>query len=85
MYGAAAIWASFTAIPHQAVRCRLASERLKTRKTSESATHALISLMPSPSGAGRLLTIAGNGSPDTLAAAEWLTQPWRAREIIDRL
>jgi hypothetical protein len=54
-------------------------------KPSEGETHALISLMPGPSGTGHLLTIAGNGSPDTLAAAEWLTQPWRAKELIGRL
>ena len=29
--------------------------------------------------------IAGNASPDTLAAAEWLTQTWRARELVDHL
>jgi hypothetical protein len=54
-------------------------------KPSEGETHALISLMPGPSGAGHLLTIAGNGSPDTLAAAEWLTQPWRAKELVNRM
>ena len=54
-------------------------------KPSEGETHALISLMPGPSGAGQLLTIAGNGSPDTLAAAEWLTQPWRAKELVSRM
>ena len=54
-------------------------------KSSEGETHALISLMPGPSGAGQLLVIAGNASPDTLAAAEWMTQPWRARELANRL
>ena len=54
-------------------------------KPSEGETHALISLMRGPSGAGHLLTIAGNGSPDTLAAAEWLTQPWRAKELMGHL
>ena len=54
-------------------------------KPSEGETHALISLMPGPSGTGQLLTIAGNGSPDTLAAAEWLTQPWRAKELVNHL
>jgi hypothetical protein len=29
--------------------------------------------------------IAGNASPDTFAAAEWLTQPWRARELVSHL
>jgi hypothetical protein len=41
--------------------------------------------MPGPSGAGQLLTIAGNASPDTLGAAEWLTQPWRAKELVNHL
>ncbi len=54
-------------------------------KPSEGETHALISLMAGPSGAGQLLTIAGNASPDTLAAAEWLTQPWRAKELVGRI
>jgi hypothetical protein len=54
-------------------------------KPSEGETHALISLMPGPSGAGQLLTIAGNASPDTLGAAEWLTQPWRAKELVNHL
>ncbi len=54
-------------------------------KPSEGETHALITLMPGPSGAGELLMLAGNGSPDTLAAAEWLTQSWRAAELVNRL
>ena len=29
--------------------------------------------------------IAGNASSDTFAAAEWLTEPWRAKELIHRL
>jgi hypothetical protein len=29
--------------------------------------------------------IAGNASADTFAAAEWLTQSWRARELAGRL
>lgn len=54
-------------------------------KTSEGETHALISRTLGPSGAGEMLTIAGNASPDTLAAAEWLTQPRRAKELVDHL
>jgi hypothetical protein len=34
---------------------------------------------------GEFLVIAGNASSDTFAAAEWLTQPWRARELVGRL
>jgi len=29
--------------------------------------------------------IAGNASPDTFAAADWLTDPGRARELVRRL
>jgi hypothetical protein len=54
-------------------------------KTSEGETHALISRTPGLSGVGELLVIAGNASPDTFAAAEWLTQPLRARELLRRL
>ena len=54
-------------------------------KTSEGETHALISRTPGVSGTGEMLTIAGNASPDTLAAAEWLTQPWRAKELVQHL
>lgn len=56
-----------------------------TGVTSEGVTHALISRTPGPSGLGELLVIAGNASSDTLAAAEWLTQPVRARELVERL
>ncbi|MBI3645302.1 MAG: hypothetical protein HY233_05000 [Acidobacteriales bacterium] len=48
-------------------------------------THALISRTPGLSGQGQLLMLAGNGSPDTMAAAQWLTQPWRAKELAGRI
>jgi hypothetical protein len=54
-------------------------------KISEGETHALISRIPGTSGVGEFLIIAGNASPDTLAAAEWLTQPWRAKELVAKL
>jgi hypothetical protein len=54
-------------------------------KTNEGETHALITRSRGPSGVGELLMIAGNASPDTFAAAEWLTQPWRARELAQYL
>ena len=54
-------------------------------KISEGVTHALISRIPGTSGVGEFLIIAGNASPDTLAAAEWLTQPWHAKELVGRL
>jgi hypothetical protein len=60
-------------------------DRIVPGKPSEGETHALITLMPGPSGAGHLMMIAGNASPDTLAAAEWLTEPRRARELVNRL
>jgi hypothetical protein len=52
---------------------------------SEGETHALISRTRGPSGTGEFLVIAGNASSDTFAAAEWLTQPWRAKELVNRL
>ncbi len=54
-------------------------------KVSEGETHALISRTAGLSGVGELLMMAGNASPDTLAAAEWLTQPGRAKELVGRL
>jgi hypothetical protein len=60
-------------------------DHLVPEKPSEGETHALISRTPGLSGVGELLVIAGNASPDTLAAAEWLTQPLRARELVRRL
>jgi hypothetical protein len=60
-------------------------DRFQTGRTSEGETHALITRTASPSGAGELLIIAGNASADTLAAAEWLTQPWHARTLVEKL
>jgi hypothetical protein len=60
-------------------------DRLVPERPSEGETHALISRTPGLSGVGELLVIAGNASPDTLAAAEWLTEPARARELVRRL
>ena len=60
-------------------------DRLVPGKTSEGETHALITRTAGPSGSGEFLIIAGNASPDTFAAAEWLTQPRRARELVNRL
>lgn len=53
--------------------------------TAEGVTHALITRSRAPSGNGELLVLAGNASADTLAAAEWLTEPWHARELVARL
>ena len=60
-------------------------DRIAPGKLSEGETHAVISRLPGLAGVGEFLIIAGNASPDTLAAAEWLTQPNRARELIGRL
>jgi hypothetical protein len=60
-------------------------DRIEAGKISEGETHALISRIPGLSGVGEFLILAGNASPDTLAAAEWLTQPWRAKELVTRL
>jgi hypothetical protein len=60
-------------------------DKMVLGRTAEGETHALITRTPGPSGAGELLMIAGNASADTLAAAEWLTQPWHARELVGKL
>src|ERR1700740_3226311 len=51
----------------------------------DGVTHAVISLTPGLSQRGELLTLGGNSSADTFAAAEWLTQPANARELVSRL
>jgi hypothetical protein len=51
----------------------------------EGVTHALITRSRAPSGNGELLVLAGNASAGTLAAAEWLTEPWHAKELVDQL
>jgi hypothetical protein len=60
-------------------------DRMLAGHSAEGETHALITRTSGPSGAGDLLVIAGNASADTLAAAEWLTQPWHARELVSKL
>jgi hypothetical protein len=54
-------------------------------RPSEGETHAVISRIPGLSGVGDIMILGGNASPDTLAAAEWLTQPWRAAELVQHL
>jgi len=61
------------------------ADHILAGKFSEGETHALISRTPGISGEGEFLMIAGNASPDTLAAAEWLVQPVRAKELVTRL
>jgi hypothetical protein len=60
-------------------------DHMSTGKTSEGETHALITRTSGPSGTGEFLMIAGNASADTFAAAEWMTQPRRARELVEHL
>ncbi|MBZ5583792.1 MAG: hypothetical protein LAQ30_16595 [Acidobacteriia bacterium] len=60
-------------------------DNLTAGKSSDGETHALISRTSGLSGLGDLLMVAGNASADTLAAAEWLTQPQRAQELVARL
>lgn len=60
-------------------------DQFQAGKQNDGETHALISRMPGPSGVGEFLVIAGNASADTFAAAQWLTQPWRASELVKRL
>lgn len=54
-------------------------------RISEGETHALISRLPGLQGQGVVLRIEGNANPDTMAAAEWLTEPARAKELTARL
>jgi hypothetical protein len=53
--------------------------------TPEGITHALITRSRAPSGNGELLVLAANASAGTLAAAEWLTEPWHAKDLVERL
>jgi hypothetical protein len=69
----------------QAGEPQFLQDRIVAGKISEGETHALISRMPGLSGVGEFMIIAGNASPDTLAAAEWLTQPWRAKALVSKL
>jgi hypothetical protein len=61
------------------------TDRFDSSRANEGETHALITRAAGPSGAGELLIVAGNGSADTMAAADWLTQPWHARELVERM
>ena len=47
----------------------------------DGITHALIGRTPGLSGHGEMVTLAGNGTPDTLAAAQWVTFPGFAAEL----
>lgn len=60
-------------------------DHLAPGRTQEGETHALISRTPGLTGVGDLLVIGGNASSDTFAAAEWLTQPARAKLLVARL
>ncbi len=60
-------------------------DRVVPERPSEGETHAVISRLQGIAAAGEFLIIAGNASPDTLAASEWLSRPWLAKELVDRL
>jgi hypothetical protein len=60
-------------------------DRMLAGKQSEGETHALISHTSGLSGVGEFLVLAGNASADTFAAAQWMTQPWRAKELTSHL
>jgi hypothetical protein len=51
----------------------------------DGESYALISRTPGLSGNGELLVLGGNGTPDTLGAAQWVTQPNRARQLCSHL
>lgn len=61
------------------------ADQLVPGLTNEGTTHALITRSRGLSGIGEFLVISGNASPDTLAAAEWLTQGFRAAQLANRL
>ena len=54
-------------------------------RPADGETHALISVMPGVGGSGAIIVLAGNTGPDTLAAAEWMTQPGAGAELARRL
>lgn len=60
-------------------------DQLVPGSTNEGLTHALISRTRGLSGIGEFLVVSGNASPDTLAAAEWLTQSFRASQLAAKL
>ena len=60
-------------------------DRMLQGKQSEGETYALISRTTGLSGRGEFLVMAGNASSDTFAAAEWLTEPERAKELVRRM
>jgi hypothetical protein len=61
------------------------ADRFEAGAQFDGVTHALISRTPGLSRRGDLLILGGNSSADTFAAAEWLTQPANARELVSRL
>jgi hypothetical protein len=59
--------------------------RPSAEKPEDGESHSLISLTPGLLGKGSILLLAGSAGPDTLAAAEWLTDPAHASELASRL
>ena len=51
----------------------------------EGESYALISMTPGLNGKGTILVLAGNAGPDTQAAAEWVTDPLHASELVSKL
>jgi hypothetical protein len=60
-------------------------EKYQVGQQFDGETHALISLVPGLSGVGQILILGGNASAATYAAAQWLTQPDFARQLVNRL
>jgi len=54
-------------------------------RTQDGVTHALISRFPGLNGNGEVLVLAGNAGADTLAAAQWVTQPKQTNELVQHL
>jgi hypothetical protein len=54
-------------------------------RSQDGVTNAVISHFPGLHGHGEILVLAGNAGPDTLAAAQWITQPRYATELVAKL
>ena len=63
----------------------LMEDKYQPGREFDGESYALISLVPGLSGVGHVLILGGNASAATYAAAQWLTQPEFARQLVQRL
>jgi hypothetical protein len=61
------------------------TDRFSPGAKFDGENFALIGRTPGLSGSGEVLLLASNGTPATLAAAQWVTQPGRARQLCSAL